>query len=72
MTAAGCTYKTSTRVVPEGQQTHIPSLTEEFAGTPFPPSSGQHYPAWAVWGFYTEPVNPRMVVHNEEHGGVIL
>ena len=37
-----------------------------------PPSNGQHYPAWAVWGFYTEPVNPRMVVHNEEHGGVVL
>ena len=29
-------------------------------------------PEWAVWGFYTEPVNPRMVVHNEEHGGVII
>ena len=25
-----------------------------------------------MWGFYTDPVNPRMVVHNEEHGGVVL
>ena len=36
-----------------------------------PPSNGQHYPAWAVWGFYREPINPRMVVHNLEHGGVV-
>jgi hypothetical protein len=25
-----------------------------------------------VWGFYRQPVNPRQVVHNEEHGAVVL
>ena len=25
-----------------------------------------------MWGFYRQPVNPRQVVHNEEHGGVVI
>ena len=70
MTAAGCTFKTVNASVPGGQ-THVQSLTKKFPWNTDPPSNGQHYPLWAVWGFYTDPVNPRMVVHNEEHGGVI-
>ena len=38
----------------------------------FPPSGGGHYHLWAVWGFYTKPVNPRQVVHNEEHGAIVI
>ena len=72
MSAAGCNYKTVTAYVPPGQGVHVPSLTKKFPWNTDPPSNGQHYPLWAVWGFYTSPINPRMVVHNEEHGGVIL
>jgi Protein of unknown function (DUF3105) len=72
MKAAACTFKTVAAYVPKGQGTHVNSLTKKFPWNTDPPSNGQHYPAWAVWGFYTEPVNPRQVVHNEEHGGVIL
>jgi Protein of unknown function (DUF3105) len=72
MTAAGCTFKTVKASVPGGR-THRASLTGDFHWNTNPPSNGQHYPAWAVWGFYTDqPINPRQVVHNEEHGGVIL
>jgi len=71
MTAAGCTFKTVKASVPGGQ-THVNSLTKPFPWNTRPPSNGQHYPLWAVWGFYTDAVNPRQVVHNEEHGGVIL
>ena len=71
MTAAGCTFSSNKIVVPNGK-THVASLTAKFPWTTSPPDGGPHYPLWAVWGFYTEPVNPRMVVHNEEHGGVIL
>jgi hypothetical protein len=72
MTAAGCSFKTVKASVPGGR-THRASLTGDFHWNTNPPSNGQHYPAWAVWDFYTgEPVNPRRVVHNEEHGGVIL
>jgi hypothetical protein len=72
MKAAGCSYKTVAAYVPPGQNVHVPSLTKKFPWNTDPPSNGQHYPLWAVWGFYTDPINPRMVVHNEEHGGVIL
>jgi hypothetical protein len=72
MQTAGCTFKTVTAYVPKGQPTHVNSLTKKLPWNTDPPSNGQHYPLWAVWGFYTEPVNPRQVVHNEEHGGVVL
>ena len=72
MKTATCSFKTVTASLPKGQPMHLPSLTKKFPWNTDPPSNGQHYPLWAVWGFYTEPVNPRQVVHNEEHGGVIL
>lgn len=72
MTAANCTFKTVAAFVPKGQSTHVNSLTKKLPWNTDPPSNGQHYPQWGVWGFYTQAVNPRMVVHNEEHGGVIL
>jgi hypothetical protein len=72
MAEAGCTFRTVDASVPKGKPTHVNSLTAKLAWNTFPPSNGQHYPAWAVWGFYTEPVNPRQVVHNEEHGGVVI
>jgi hypothetical protein len=71
MATAGCTYKTVKAYVPKGQGVHVASLTKKFPWNTTPPSNGQHYPLWAVWGFYTDPINPRQVVHNEEHGGVI-
>ena len=72
MKTAGCSYKTVNAYVPPGQGVHVASLTKKLPWNTDPPSNGQHYPLWAVWNFYTAPVNPRMVVHNEEHGGVIL
>ena len=72
MAAAGCDFRTGIKIKVPGGKTHIPSLTAKLPWQTSPPSGGQHYPLWAVWGFYTQTVNPRMVVHNEEHGGVIL
>ena len=72
MQQANCSFKTVDAFVPKGQPVHVDSLTRKLSWNTFPPSNGQHYPAWAVWGFYTEAVNPRMVVHNLEHGGVVL
>jgi hypothetical protein len=71
MAAANCSFKNVKGYVPDGH-THVNSLTKKFPWNTDPPSNGEHYPEWAVWGFYTQPVNPRQVVHNEEHGGVIL
>jgi hypothetical protein len=72
MRAAGCTYEDS-KIPPPGKGgTHIPSLATPVTWSTYPPSGGRHYGVWAVWGFYDEPVDPKQVVHNEEHGGTIL
>jgi hypothetical protein len=73
MRAAGCTYQdVKIPAPPKGQTTHIPTLASKVNWNTYPPAGGQHYGQWAVWGFYTEPADPKQVVHNEEHGGVII
>ena len=73
MRAAGCTYQdVKIPAPPKGQTTHIPTLASPVNWNSYPPAGGQHYGQWAVWGFYTEPVDPKQAVHNEEHGGVVL
>jgi hypothetical protein len=77
MLAAGCTYK-DVKPFPPKDKTNfhadVPSLSTPTKGlwSTNPPSAGGHYPLWAVWGFYRTPVNPRQVVHNEEHGAVVI
>lgn len=78
MASAGCTYKSVPPRPPVKNPTNyhadVPKLTTPTKGlwSTFPPSGGAHYGLWAVWGFYRQPVNPRQVVHNEEHGAVVL
>ena len=78
MRAAGCTYRTVKPLPPKKNPTNyhedVPSLTTPTKGlwSTFPPSGGAHYGAWAVWGFYRQPVNQREVVHNLEHGAVVI
>jgi len=78
MTAAGCTYRDVKPFPPKKDPTNyhadFPTLTSPTKGlwSTDPPSAGAHYGLWAVWGFYTSPVNPRQVVHNEEHGAVVI
>jgi hypothetical protein len=38
----------------------------------FPPSSGPHYQSPAPWGIYEDPVKQTILVHNLEHGGIII
>ena len=78
MLAAGCTYRDVLPKPPKKDPTNyhadVPTLATPTAGlwSTSPPSGGAHYGLWAVWGFYTSPVNPRQVVHNEEHGAVVM
>ena len=37
-----------------------------------PPTSGQHWNGWAQCGFYTNPVPDENIVHNMEHGNIIV
>ena len=68
MQAAGCTFKT---VKATGRE-HVTSLDQKMKYNTSPPSNGNHYISPATWGFYTTAAIPSQVVHNEEHGGVII
>jgi hypothetical protein len=71
--AAGGTYfDKAAPKPPKGQGQHIASLADKVDWNTYPPAGGQHYPLWGVWGFYTDLVNTKQVVHNEEHGGIVL
>ncbi len=37
-----------------------------------PPSSGPHYAVWAAYTEYTQPVDARYLVHDLEHGAIVL
>ncbi len=59
------------RTMPDRGREHVSQ------GTPitypeYPPTSGSHWPVWAKWGTYREPVPEEVFVHNLEHGGVVL
>jgi Protein of unknown function (DUF3105) len=67
--AAGCTLSTS-KAAPSAQ--HIQSLDVTVGYSTYPPVSGRHYVQPAIWGNYTQAVDPRQAVHNEEHGGIVI
>jgi hypothetical protein len=71
MLAAGCTFKSVPAKSYKGGQIHVPEGTKIDYNT-YPPSGGPHYGTPAIWDFYTQPVEPRLLVHNQEHGGVVL
>ena len=41
-------------------------------GYTIPPTSGQHWNGWVSCGFYTAPVPDERIVHNMEHGNIIV
>ena len=51
---------------------HISSFSESVKYSTYPPVSGSHYVQPAIWGNYTQAVDPRQAVHNEEHGGIVI
>ena len=57
-----------TAVVPEGYHTVDP----DDPNVAIPPTSGRHWDRWASCGFYTEPVPDERIVHNMEHGNIIV
>ncbi|HEU4535053.1 MAG TPA: DUF3105 domain-containing protein [Polyangiaceae bacterium] len=53
-------------------QTHVETCTARLPYQSNPPSSGQHYPQWAAFGVYRDPVPPEFFVHNLEHGAIVI
>jgi hypothetical protein len=68
ITAAGCTTET---FASQGRQ-HVEELEEGFAYNSVPATSGPHFAVPAIWNIYEEPVEEFRVVHNLEHGGIVV
>jgi len=67
MRDADCTYET--RAAQEAK--HVAEDEKPDWDTD-PPSSGPHYPVPAPFDFYDEPVDYLRLVHDLEHGGVVV
>jgi Protein of unknown function (DUF3105) len=68
--AAGCTFK----VVPALEGVHSitdPGGTSKRWNTD-PPTSGPHYGIAAIFGIYEDELELARVVHNLEHGGIVI
>jgi Protein of unknown function (DUF3105) len=51
---------------------HLSSPDTKVKYNSFPPSSGPHYQSPAPWGTYEDPIKQTILVHNLEHGGIII
>ena len=51
---------------------HLTSPNAPVNYNSFPPSSGPHYAQPAPWGVYPDTIKQTILVHNLEHGGVIV
>lgn len=56
--------------IPIEGRTHVPEGTKVEYHNSNPPTSGNHWPQPAPWGFYEEPLPDEKLVHNIEHGGI--
>lgn len=65
---AGCTLTT---FVSQGRN-HVQQLPKNFKYNSFPPTTGPHHPQPAPFDVYPEPVEQYRLVHNLEHGGVVI
>lgn len=65
---AGCAIKK----YPEQDRDHIDANAARPKYNSTPPSSGPHRQQPANWGSYDEPVDDEVLVHNLEHGGIVI
>jgi Protein of unknown function (DUF3105) len=65
---AGCTVEKQ----PAQNAVHVQELEEGFEYNTFPPTTGPHFEIPATWDVYTEPVEQFRLVHNLEHGGIVV
>ena len=73
MRAAGFSYSSNPIKPPPAGQIHLAKLTDKVSDwTTDPPDGGQHYYTPAPFNFYDDAVPPKIVVHNQEHGGMII
>ena len=65
-----CTEKT----LPAQGRNHVPpgKLPKGFEYNSFPPVTGHHHPNPAVFAVYDEPVPQKHLLHNLEHGAIVI
>jgi hypothetical protein len=63
-----CTEKSYPGLAPK----HLASPNAKVKYNSFPPSSGPHYQQPAPWNIYEDPIKQTILVHNLEHGGIIV
>jgi len=51
---------------------HVEELEKGYEYNSTPPTSGNHYPVPAIWNVYEQPVPQIRLVHNLEHGGIVV
>jgi hypothetical protein len=56
---------------PMGRE-HVSELKSSFKYNSYPPSSGPHFPVPAVYNIYDQPVPQIRLVHNLEHGAIVV
>ena len=57
--------------MPDEGAAHVPEGQPVVYNTN-PPTSGNHWASTAAWGIYNEPPPDEQLVHNLEHGGIIV
>jgi Protein of unknown function (DUF3105) len=72
--AAGCTLESFPLRFPDGDRTntHFEQLPDGYRYPSDPPAGGPHYPTPSPFDVYTEPVEPYRLVHNLEHGAIVI
>ena len=65
---AGCTV---VKKPAQGRQ-HVAKVSKDFKYNTFPPTSGPHNATPAIYDFYSEPVEQARLVHNLEHGSIVV
>jgi hypothetical protein len=68
LTAGGCV---PTTFQDQGRQ-HATELPQGFTYNSFPPTSGPHDATTAIWNIFERPVPQILLVHNLEHGGIVV
>jgi len=68
LSIGGCVAQT----FPDQGRKHATQLPKGYKYNSFPPTSGTHNPTPAIWNIYDEPVKQMLLVHNLEHGGIVV
>jgi Protein of unknown function (DUF3105) len=71
-TASGVDGACVIQTFPPMGRTHVQKLSKDFQYNSFPPTSGPHYPVPAVYNIYDQPVPEIRLVHNLEHGAIVV